>query len=173
MENIKDNKVMEVNNANSVIKREDKPFEHNLGVQVQRAKELSNDLKSFDSSNLDFVSHSLQEHSLLSFYGLKDARKALSLGSLTQEQIDYVNHTLLRALYLHLSEVSFSNLPDSHNPDAFSYVQIKRLAWLLQDKGFSCSLHENPCSASENTIYVTINLQDFYKDVDKESGIRN
>ena len=172
MENIKDNKVTEVNNANRVIKREDKPFEHNLGVQVQRAKELSNDLKSFDSSNLDFVSHSLQEHSLLSFYGLKDARKALSLGSLIQDQIDYVNHTLLRALYLHLSEVSFSNLPDSHNPDTFSYVQIKRLAWLLQDKGFSCSLDENPCSTSENTIDVTVDLQDFYKDGDIESEVR-
>lgn len=173
MENTKDNKVTEVNNANRVIKREDKPFEHNLGVQVQRAKELSNDLKSFDSSNLDFVSHSLQEHSLLSFYGLKDARKALSLGSLTQDQIDYVNHTLLRALYLHLSEVSFSNLPTSHNPDTFSYVQVKRLAWLLQDRGFSCSLDENPCCTSENTIYVTVGLQDFYRDVDIESGIRN
>ena len=79
----------------------------------------------------------------------------------------------MRALYLHLSEVSFSNLPTSHNPDTFSYVQVKRLAWLLQDRGFSCSLDENPCCTSENTIYVTVGLQDFYRDVDIESGIRN
>lgn len=110
-----------------------------VNIDDKRARELASEIEKNNLQALDSVSQALKIDKLMPYEELEKKQKLIYEGSLTSEQLHYVNTKLLECI----NARNINDMDVFFNTDlGFSPAQIKVLYWLLRDSGFPCEKTE-------------------------------
>lgn len=133
----------------------DKANTNTIDAKDKRARELAAEIERNNFQALDNISHDLKIDKLLSYEDLKKKQELIYEGSLTSDQLHYVNSSLLESITYGRGEVCFGN---TREEGSFNSTQIRVLYWLLKDRGFKCTKLER-LNGNYKHITITADLK--------------
>lgn len=136
----------------------DKVNTNTFDAEDKRARELATEIEKNNFQALDTISQNLKIDKLVSYGDLKKKQELIyEEGSLTSEQLRYVNAKLLECI----NARNIKDMTVSFNTELgrFSSAQIKVLYWLLKDLGFPCEKTEYQYGKNKVGT-VEVNLRD-------------
>ena len=129
-----------------------------IDAEDKRARKLAAEIERNNFQALDNISQDLKIDKLVSYEDLKKKQELIyEEGSLTSEQLRYVNAKLVKCV--NMRDISDMTVSFDTELGRFSPAQIKVLYWLLKDLGFPCEKTEYQYG-KDKVSTVEVNLRD-------------
>ena len=129
-----------------------------IDAEDKRARKLAAEIERNNFQALDNISQDLKIDKLVSYEDLKKKQELIyEEGSLTSEQLRYVNAKLVKCV--NMRDISDMTVSFDTKLGRFSPAQIKVLYWLLKDLGFPCEKTEYQYG-KDKVSTVEVNLRD-------------
>lgn len=136
----------------------DKANTNTIDAEDKRARKLAAEIERNNFQALDNISQDLKIDKLVSYEDLKKKQELIyEEGSLTSEQLHYVNAKLVKCV--NMRDISDMTVSFDTELGRFSPAQIKVLYWLLKDLGFPCEKTEYQYG-KDKVSTVEVNLRD-------------